>query len=449
MPRQRKWPPPISHCYRDGVDRVRIYGIDGRARRITLGPTGSEEAKSAYRKLIKAEEEARLKAEGQQPAAPPPTGRTVAEVLARYTEEMVNRRERLGKLSSSQAKRVKRALRPVVVRFGDLDADQFTVGNLEEVRGILLVSRGCRNCKVLKEKAAAAGEPAPTCLRCQTRPGLNRKYVNALVRCIVRAFRWGSRRKIIPATVHAELATLEGLRHGDEGRDSDEVLPADMDDVERVVPLLPAPLAAVVRLQVLTGARPNELLRLTPADLNRSGKVVIKPGQTVDTAGKVWSLSPAEHKNAWRGHSRLILFGPTAQAILQPFLEGRKPDAFLFSPREAVAALHARQRANRKTPVQPSQVQRARDQAARPKRKAPGEKYTPGSYRQAVQRVCDRLGIQRFFPYQLRHNAGTWLVDEYGWELARIVLGHKSIDVTRIYAADSVGKAAEAIGTSG
>ena len=442
MPRPRKWPPPIHQS--KGMDRCRIYGPDGKAHWKTLGPHGSEASKKVYRQVLADAEKDRVAAEGDSPIRAD-ADISVAEVIATYYREWVTRRERLEKLRSSQAGRIWRSLRPVLKMFAELPAAEFGVRQLEEARTQLVTTRTCYNCRIMRAKARKEGREEPTCKRCTDNPGLVRRYVNQLVWCIIRCFRWAGKRGLIPASVYGSLSTLEGLREGDDGRSSKEVLPADDDAVEKILPLLPAPLAAVVRLQVLTGARPSELMRLTPGDLDQTGRIEVRPGQVIDTAGKVWSVQPKQHKNKWRGHRRLVLFGPAAQEVLRPFLTGRAAEAFLFSPREAVAALRARQRAERKTPVPPSQESR---RVACPK-KAPGERYTPCSFNQAVKRACERAGVARWYPYQLRHNAATRLVEEYGWDLARIVLGHKSLDMTRIYGADNIGKAAEAMGESG
>ena len=51
----------------------------------------------------------------------------------------------------------------------------------------------------------------------------------------------------------------------------------------------------MVRLQLLSGARPGEMVILRPCD--------------IDMSGKVWLYRPELHKNSWRGHERTILFG--------------------------------------------------------------------------------------------------------------------------------------------
>lgn len=47
-------------------------------------------------------------------------------------------------------------------------------------------------------------------------------------------------------------------------------------------------------------------------------------------------------------------------------------------------------------------------------------------------------------PHQLRHNAATMLRREYGLEAAQVILGHKTLTVTQIYAEKNVA-AAQAI----
>jgi site-specific recombinase XerD len=44
------------------------------------------------------------------------------------------------------------------------------------------------------------------------------------------------------------------------------------------------------------------------------------------------------------------------------------------------------------------------------------------------------IQTHHWFPYQLRHNAATYLREQYGLEMARIILGHSSAVTTEIYA---------------
>ena len=86
--------------------------------------------------------------------------------------------------------------------------------------------------------------------------------------------------------------------------------------------------------------------------------------------------------------------------------------------------------------------QRKRKPKKRPKR-TPRERYDTQTYRRAIQRACEKSGVARWHPHQLRHNAATSIRKEYGIEAARVVLGHRSPMVTEIYAEIDQGKAAK------
>src|SRR5262249_14928398 len=152
------------------------------------------------------------------------------------------------------------------------------------------------------------------------------------------------------------------------------VKPVPDDLVDLVQPHTSRQVWAMIELQRVTGMRPGEVCAMWSCDL--------------DTSGKVWVYTPRDHKTAHHGIERKVYLGPRAQAVLVPWL---RPEisAYLFSPREAEIERRAAQRANRKTPMTPSQ--RARKAKARPKR-APGERYTTRSYQQAVRKACLKAG---------------------------------------------------------
>jgi len=170
----------------------------------------------------------------------------------------------------------------------------------------------------------------------------------------------------------------------------------------------------------------------------------------VDTSARVWIYTPESHKTEHHGRERRVYLGPKAQEVLRPWL---RPEltAYLFSPAEAEAERRAGQRERRQSPVQPSQRNRRR----RRPRKAPGERYTAGSYGQAIakgivkaNRAIREAGgdeIPHWHAHQLRHNAATRLRREFGLDVARAVLGHSSPVVTEVYAELDGAKAAEAM----
>jgi integrase len=149
----------------------------------------------------------------------------------------------------------------------------------------------------------------------------------------------------------------------------------------------------------------------------------------IDKAGAVWVYRPTRHKNQYRGLHRLVYLGPQAQTLLKEFFTA-DPTDFVFSPRRAKEEWYAALRAKRKSKVPPSQLSRRKKNP----RKKPGNRYKVRAYYHAVQRACKKAGVACWHPHQLRHSAATRLRKEYGVELARIILGHRTAFTTEIYA---------------
>ena len=84
----------------------------------------------------------------------------------------------------------------------------------------------------------------------------------------------------------------------------------------------------------------------------------------------------------------------------------------------------------------------------KPKRTA-REHYNVASYRRGIQRACEKAGVERWSPHQLRHTAATKLRREHGIEAARVILGHRSAEVTEIYAEIDQEKALQVMGQVG
>ena len=162
-------------------------------------------------------------------------------------------------------------------------------------------------------------------------------------------------------------------------------------------------------------------------------------GADLETTGHVWIYTPQEHKTEHHGRVREVYFGPRALAILKSFLK-TDLQAYLFSPREVEQERRAEMRVNRKSPVQPSQRDRRKEQPQRP----PRERYDTNSYRRAIQRAIDKANrsrrdagepeIPRWSPNQLRHNAATRARKMEGLETSQVILGHSRADVTQVYA---------------
>jgi integrase len=280
--------------------------------------------------------------------------------------------------------------------------------------------------------------------------GWSRKVINQRCQRIVRTFKWAVSEELIAESTWRALTTVRGLERGrTEARETEPVGPVSEAAVGATLPFLLPAVAAMVRLQRLTGMRPGEVCRVRACDL--------------DMSGAVWFFRPANHKTAYRGRARVVALGPKAQAIVKNFLT-LDTQAFLFSPQRAIEARRVAGRAVRKTKVQPSQRDRRKQDPGRP----PREAYTTESYARAVARACDRAfppppslarandetakawrcrltteqraelvawrNAHRWHPNQLRHAHGTEVRRRFGLEAAQTALGHARADVTQVYA---------------
>ena len=234
-----------------------------------------------------------------------------------------------------------------------------------------------------------------------------------------------------------ECDEREWNREGGEEREPVKPVPRRDIRLVRNRRRLTRPVRALINLQLLTGARADELVRLTAADFDMSDAKC----WTVTYDG---SSNEKGHKTAHHGKTRTLYFGPKAHRILRLFMStDRSVDKPLFSPREANAeakAKHATKGQSRRPNQKPSPTQTDRSIA---------DHYTTASYRRAIHRACRSAGVPTWGPHRLRHNAGTFLRREFGIEVASIILGHSSLVVTQTYAGANEKKAREVMGKVG
>jgi len=262
----------------------------------------------------------------------------------------------------------------------------------------------------------------------------SRRYVNRLIGEIKRAFKWAVAEELVPAGILHGLQALEPLRMGrTDAPETKPVAPIEDAVVETTLIHLPPMLADMVRVQRLTGMRPGELCMMRVSEL--------------DMSGDVWLCCPLRHKTAHHGKTRSVVIGPKAQGILRKYLRTELA-AYLFNPADSVRQRLALAHADRKTPVQPSQQQRAARAAARPKRRF-RDYYTTQAYELAIRRACIDAGVKHWSPNQLRHTRATELRRQFGLDTASAVLGHAKIETTQIYAEKNLELAAQAARATG
>jgi integrase len=249
--------------------------------------------------------------------------------------------------------------------------------------------------------------------------GRVRTQINKSAQRVVRCIRWAVENELASGEQLHSLRAVAGLRAGrSEAKESKPVEPVPEADVDAIRPYLSPIVAAMVHFQQLTGARPGEVVRMTPIDIDRS-----KP---------VWEYRPEAHKNAWRGKERVIFIGPKGQDLFRPFLDGRAADVAVFSPAESTDAARRRRTAARKTPLncgnRPGTNRKPNPELG------PTTNFTPTTYARAVARACERAGVDRWSPHRLRHSFATEIRETHGLEGAQLLLGHARADVTQLYA---------------
>jgi integrase len=370
---------------------------DGTRKDIYLGPWRSKAATQEYNRVI-----AELAAAGGSMPCPDATADvTVVELLTRYKRHVESHYRKPDGTPTSQVHSIRSALRFLRQLYGATPAREFGPLALKAVRGKMIAD------------------------------GLARPTVNAWVVLVRAFFKWAASEQLIPASVAVALSTVKGLERGrTKARETEPVRPPDPEHIDKALPFMPTPVATLVRLQLLTGARPGELVGLMAADIDRSSTP--------------WMARPDDHKTAHRGRSREILFGPTARSILEPVIQ-EAGDGFLFSPAKWDRDRHAVRSENRTTPRYPSHLERNRRKRKKVRRRAPGACYSVDSYRRAITRACELAKVPTWGPHQLRHAAATHLRREFGIETARVILGHTSIGTTAIYAEADRQKAVQAV----
>lgn len=221
----------------------------------------------------------------------------------------------------------------------------------------------------------------------QIRSKRSRGYVNGLANKLKQVFRWGVGWELVDPTIATRLDAVPSLRPRELGlEDNEQVESVEWPLVEQTLEYLSERNGDVIRLLWMTAARPDELLRM-------------KPGDIVDNVYRV-----RHHKTERWNKRRVIPFGPQAMAIIERYLKVtasiENPTCKLFHWLENSHAL-----------------------------------YT------AVRRACERAKLPYWFPYQLRHAALSRISLEHGKEIAQLIAGHSSAQMTDRYDHSGLAKA--------
>ncbi len=227
----------------------------------------------------------------------------------------------------------------------------------------------------------------------------SRGYANAQLRRVKHMLRWAALdREMIGIEAVAPLLNVpcvQPVRGG--AREPEPRHVPSLADAWRVIRRMPREHREVLTLVALTGARLGEIIDLRVRDVAAD------------------HLRLTQHKNAHRGHLRLIPIAGEAQAIIRRRCDkaNNVPGARLFPPLRAGGVVRSKNR-----------------------------------LRVALAKACDTEGTRLFSPHALRHAVAREVRQAFGIDAAQALLGHKSPTMTAHYAPvpiESGRMAAEAI----
>lgn len=307
-----------------------VVTLSGRA--VYLGRYDSPESREKYHRTI-----AEWLAGGRTNPEPAARPISVAEVLGAYHDHAQAYYVRDGQPGKEMG-HVKNVIKRVRELFGLTAAKDFGPLRLKTVRQRFIELGQCR------------------------------KNVNANVQRVVRIFRWAVAEQFVSSSVWEALRAMNGLRYGHtEARESDPVRPVPDAHIEAVLPHVLPEIAAMIKVQRLTGMRSGELVSMRTRD--------------IDTTGTTWCYRPVRHKTQYHGHAREVWIGPRAQQVLRAWLR-LNIDEYLFSPRRARRAEFSRCPTHRKQPTRKAKMdRRLRD------------RYDVTTYYQAVTDGCDKAEL--------------------------------------------------------
>lgn len=335
----------------------------------------------------------------------PPTVRAIWERFEKHADAYYKRKD--GR-PTGEANNFRDAFRVPLALFGEIPAPEFRPTALKAVQRKMVTDGLCRN------------------------------VINARVRKIRQVFKWAVSEEMIAGSVHHALTTVSALKRGRgiiiDGVEvipveSEEVKPVPEQWVEDVCRHVPPTVEAMIRFQYWTGARPDEVCRISAVEIDRGGPI--------------WLYKPEHHKTAHHGKTRTVAIGPRAQKVIEPFMT-RDLHAPIFSPAEALQqrnAAHVEAYAADGPDYRKWQSYQKRER--KPRKVA--DRYNPRAYARIIARVCKKFEIPHWHPNQLRHNAGTRVRKHFGLEGVKAVLGQTKTSTAELYAEIDPLKAAAAM----
>ena len=342
---------------------------------VYLGKYGSPESLARYQQLL-----AMFFATGKIKTDEKPI--KVRELVERF--DIYNKGRFLE--GDQEPKNIRYAFKAVLEIFGEIEAHTFKAPQLEFVVKAWVAKR------------------------------MSRGQIVKYQRYVVRAWKWGVSRDLVPGSTYDSLRTVEKLRkRRSAAREPERIRPVEWCDVVAVKPFVSRQVWGLIMFQWFTGCRPGEALQATWEDIDRRKAI--------------WIYQPKEHKTDYRDQERRVAIGRELQQFLADWLH-RPAGLPIFSALEAQEDRFKALRAMRKTKVQPSQIDRSKSKPL----VHPGDAYKICSYERAIRRACEKAEVKVWKPNQLRHSFATRVRAEMSLDAVQVALGHQHMNVTQIYA---------------
>lgn len=244
MPRKTFSPPKYRHYRPKNLAVVRIAGRD-----YYLGPYGSQESRDEYLRLLAEFSLPSPAATPDQSVPPIRVGLTIDELVNEYRKFAVQY-YRDGAKPGKEYLEMRYAARPLRRLYGGARAADFGPLKLKAIQRHLV-----------EEKK------------------LCRAVINRRVNRIRRIFKWAVSEELVPPSVHQGLQTVPPLlKNRTTAREKPPVAAVAWEVVEPTLSEVSRQVAAMIRLQWLTGMRPYEVVAMRPCDIDRKASSALHRG---------------------------------------------------------------------------------------------------------------------------------------------------------------------------
>jgi hypothetical protein len=198
-----------------------------------------------------------------------PVDLTINEVLLKYFAHADAYYVKNG-APTSEAAHIRLACGPLVDLYGKTAINEFGPLALKTVRERMIQKKWCRH------------------------------YINQNVQRIWRFFKWAAENELVRGEVFYALLAVAGLRRGrSAARETQPVLPVPDEPVEAALLHVHEHVAAMIKLQRITGMRPST--------------VTIMRGCDITMEEEVWTYRPSTHKTEHHGVDLRVFLGPRSQ----------------------------------------------------------------------------------------------------------------------------------------